>query len=190
MEKKSKIVTTLLFVAFILLGGAVPGWPIASTGPWNYTSPTDSILGYESLATANEATELAFANSVLSFLGMGSTELTNGTGMKYTVPLPTPSSIVYSPGFSWDYAVVKVDGPNDYSYLFMDDNSSGNLLNGDDILTTPLAGTFPFNLGSPALGISHITFLGGTTLVPEPLTLILLGFGIVGLAGLRRRLKK
>jgi hypothetical protein len=38
--------------------------------------------------------------------------------------------------------------------------------------------------------ISHVTILGGTTSVPEPAMLLLLGLGLVGVAGIGRKLKK
>ena len=38
--------------------------------------------------------------------------------------------------------------------------------------------------------ISHISMHGTSTSVPEPGTMFLLGTGLVGLAGLRRRFKK
>lgn len=159
-------------------------WAAPITGPWNYASPIDSILGYDQFTPANETQELVFANSVLALLGMGTTELLNGTGMKVTFPSDDTKDIVYNPGFAWVYAVVKVDGPNDYSYLFWDNQAGG----GDDILNTPDAGTLPFNMGTPPLGISHITWFGPTQ-VPEPMTLFLLGLGLVGIAGIRRKMK-
>lgn len=159
-------------------------WATPIIGPWNYASPTDSILGYDQFTPANEARELIFANSVLASLGMGTTELLNGTGEKYDTPL-SPKNIVYDPGFAWVYAVVKVDGINDYAYLIWDNQAGG----GDDVLTTPLEGTSPYNMGNPPLGISHITWFGPTS-VPEPATLIFLGLGLLGLECMRRKFKK
>lgn len=175
-----------IFIAvciFTMLSAASTVWAVPVIGPWNYASPIDSILGYDQFSPANEAEELAFANSVLASLGMGTTELLNGTGMKVNIPSGT-KDIVYNPGFVWVYAVVKVDGPNDYSYLFWDNQAGG----GDDVLNPPVAGTLPFNMRTPPLGISHITWFGPTQ-VPEPMTLFLLGLGLLGVAGIRRKSK-
>ena len=45
-------------------------------------------------------------------------------------------------------------------------------------------------LGSAVTVHAYVTNLGGATAIPEPTTILLLGFGLVGLAGIRRKLKK
>ncbi len=74
----------------------------------------------------------------------------------------------FDPGFTWDYAVVKYDG---YWAAYEDD--------GDGLLT----------IGSLPNGISHITFFDphGHTTVPEPATMLLLGSGLICLAGYGRK---
>jgi hypothetical protein len=75
----------------------------------------------------------------------------------------------FDPGFSWDFAIVKYG--NVWS-LYQDDASNDNLV----------------TVGPFGNGISHMSFFGDTSvLVPEPLTLILLGIGLLGVAGLRRK---
>lgn len=77
----------------------------------------------------------------------------------------------YDPGFAWLYAVVKVDGKNDGWYAYQNDGING--------LSVPTVGQYRY-------GISHVSFFGSTP-VPEPATLILLGLGLLGIAGIRRK---
>lgn len=177
----------IVCLAILVLFGVTPAW----SDP--YVSP-DSIVDYGT-GQPNEASEKGY---LADYLGLTIAEVEalyvfdkdEDVGAEDYKDL----AFGFNPGFSWDYAIVKVDGPNDYWYLFMDDNATGFLSNGDNILTTPFQGSFVnnfdliFNEGN--YGISHISWFKTTSQVPEPMILLLLGIGLVGVAGARKMYKK
>jgi hypothetical protein len=190
-----KILMTLVLAVAMMLA-TVPAWSL----PFSFTAPTDSIVAYDK-GNPSEANEKGY---LATYLGLTVPQVEAlyvfdkweaGNGHPWNPPYEKDLSGGFNPGFSWDYAIVKVDGPNDYWYLFIDDNASLLLSGGDDVLTTPAQGTvlIPGTLAAPLLfnggnyGISHVTWFRTTTEVPEPMTLILLGLGLLGIAGIRRK---
>jgi len=77
----------------------------------------------------------------------------------------------YNPGFTWDYAVVKYGN----YWIAYEDTDNNDLLTIDKFKN----------------GISHVTFFdpNPTHSLPEPTTILLLGAGLLGLVGLRKKSK-
>jgi hypothetical protein len=75
----------------------------------------------------------------------------------------------YNPGFNFEYAVVKY---GNFWAAYESDPGAGGL----DVL----------NVGPLENAISHVTYFNGTP-IPEPSTMLLLGFGLIGLAAFGRK---
>ena len=89
----------------------------------------------------------------------------------------------WDPGIvDWDYAIVKIGKGHAIGgawYAYNNDYSTPNLL---DVPPQPGISEFPN-------GVSHVSIYGGQP-VPEPATMLLLGSGLVALAGFGRKKKK
>ena len=170
--KKMKILMTILCVTFMALGMAssvaaysiTPGSGVIDISRWegNETSTSvilgkiSGIMGFD--AAANEL----FKDESMENLNVGAWDI--------TFDVLEPAGV---------YLLVK-DGNHEPAWYLFDlmNIPSGVGWNGTD--TIEVTSFWP-NGGA----ISHVS-LYGPTAVPEPMTLILLGFGLLGLAGIRR----
>jgi PEP-CTERM motif-containing protein len=136
--------------------------------------PYDTTLAAVDKADASEypyAPSLGDAN-VLAWLN-------SVTGDLPTEQIPYVGTS-FDPGFSWTYAVVHIGGGGiDHDlFAYKDDVIP---VGGDDILQ---------HSETYERGVSFVRYYGSSP-VPEPTTMLLLGAGLVGLAGLgRKKFKK
>jgi hypothetical protein len=171
----------MLFLSLLILGLVFVTTPVGAF-------PYDTLLGYaDDLGNSNPGTETAWA---AGFVGAGiyAFEFIKQEGSGYSF---NDQRIVvgYYPGFAWEYAIVKYGR---WWALYQDDPSDDNLLTvpkpGDQnyIIEYDKDGSIKWE--GFASGVSHVSFFK-TTQVPEPTTLLLLGFGLICAAGIRRKLK-
>ena len=146
------------------------------TNPSYWTGSDTNPSSFSQLNNSNPDTEEAFLEALL---GKYYNDPSVNFAAKIDNPLGGPNQLInYNPGIGggWDYAVVKY---GDYWAAYADNPN-------DNLLTT----------GSFDNGVSHVTFFadssngnGNGTKVPEPTTMLLLGLGLVGLAGVRRKFR-
>jgi len=163
-------------------------------------SATEAEVG----GNAGDETELNWINTTLFDLGLISSYYTaddfdkidTDDGEGWLQAYSTPDVIA---DYTFAYNLVTLEGETLYPEYFL--VKTGNLQDNVDyrwflfsnnelldwaVINLQEQGYSLLELGK----ISHVDNVGGTAPVPEPATMVLLGSGLIGIAGIRKRLSK
>jgi hypothetical protein len=191
MKKFHKILMCLIFSVFLLAGmiSSASALPIeitpATLPQWSGSSPVNpdendipGIVGYGGTLDELYKQDVGAASDTGPFASSYTTTFAN-------LPLdPEDADIVYDGGAfitgSPLYLLVKDGNSDPRWYIFDLLNLGGD--SWDGMMTLQLRDFWP-SQGA----ISHVSIYGGEVPIPEPTTVLLVGFGLIGLAGFGRK---
>ncbi len=191
-----KKLLVLISASIFFLGSGGLAFALLYTN--NFPSADSTVIASAGVINADE---LGYFWSVSR--GDSVTETFSGTGLEYVNQLDLEFDVTFnnlrSGAFvdwdvlvegtkvgDWSWDVGDGTGPVDLSYSFANIFGSGTYE-----IAMVVTNNVPDGKGSIALGYpGDMTLSGGTAQpVPEPTTMLLFGFGLIGLAGFRRKFK-
>ncbi len=183
MKNKKFVLTVLLCCGLLLLSPAQSALALTNSGTWLGTfSGNDNDLEsvYNNIIASTSYTGEAFLLSDFDFYAKvdePSTTTTEGSGSLTIGYEPDGLSGTWEAGVAIDFYTVK--GGTSYALYWENPASSAGTWSTEHLALVG-SGNIP--------QISHFSaFVKSSTPVPEPSTILLLGLGLVGLAGIGRK---
>ena len=178
--KKTFLISLLLFLF------ASSAWSLTIQDGQIEVGGVDTLLASKSLINSGDKTELAWVQGVLSEK-FGVTDVTLDAKYDAMTWFETNQTNTYAIDFSTynpEYFLIKIGtgglrSPIDHFLFQNTPELAWGVVNLADLGIMEIIGLDR---------ISHVT--GGTAPVPEPGTMLLLGSGLLGLAGFRKRIKE